>query len=349
MLTNRIGMLVEACKVAGVYDASQTGVQRLLSEGSNNTLIPVDTWAAFSEKGGIKGVIDWLPLDQVIIALRECYAAREACIKVIYDITGISDIIRGSTNASETATAQNIKRQFGSLRLRPRQRDVAVFATQILRIKAQLMADLYAPETLAEMSGIMATEDANFAQPAMQLLKSEPIRTYRVEVAADSLVDMDEEQEKQSRLEFLGAAGKFLQQALPVAQGIPQLAPLMGEMLMFGVRSFKASRPIEAAFDQAVQALSQPQQPKPDPEAMKAQAQQQSEMARVQADQQIQQARAQADIEIQQAKMQFDQQLEIQKQQHERELHESRLHLSNGKPNNILILRLRLSTSSEVM
>jgi hypothetical protein len=75
-VTNRIAMLVEACKVVGVYDASQTNVQRMLSEGINNTLIPVDTWAALAEKGGIRGVVDFLPLDMVLTALDECYRAR---------------------------------------------------------------------------------------------------------------------------------------------------------------------------------------------------------------------------------------------------------------------------------
>jgi hypothetical protein len=71
MLTNRIGMLVEAVKVVGVYDANQPSVQRMLSEGANNTLIPVDTWAAFAEKGGLKGVVDFLPLESVLQALAQ--------------------------------------------------------------------------------------------------------------------------------------------------------------------------------------------------------------------------------------------------------------------------------------
>lgn len=69
LLTQRINMLVKALKVVGVYDASQTGVQRMLSEGVDNTLIPVDTWAAFSERGGIKGSVDFLPLSEVVFGL----------------------------------------------------------------------------------------------------------------------------------------------------------------------------------------------------------------------------------------------------------------------------------------
>jgi len=321
MITNRIGLLVQACRVAGVYDASQTNIQRLLTETGENVLIPVSTWAAFGEKGGLKGTIDWLPLDMVMKTLSEMYVAREACIKSIHDITGIADIMRGDTHASETATAQNIKRQYGSLRIRCRQKDFAEFASEILRIKAQLMCDLYSPESLIEMSGVMGTEDSQYAPQAVQLLKQEPMRAYRVEVEADSLVDMDEEAEKASRVEFLGAASGFLQKALPAAQAYPQLAPLLGEMLMFGVRAFKAGRPIEAAFDQAVQQLSQPQPQQPNPEMMKLQADQQMAQAKMQMDAQMAQVKAQAEMEVEKMRMQMQAQVDNNRQQAEAQQH----------------------------
>jgi len=309
MLTNRIAMLVEAVKVVGVYDASQQNVQRMLSEGVNNQLIPVDTWAAFAEKGGLKGVVDFMPLDSVLQALRECYAAREQAKQVVYEITGISDIIRGSTIASETAAAQQIKSQYASLRIKPRQTEVAQFASEVLRIKAQIMCDFYAPQTLVEMSGIMGTMDAQYVEQAIMLLKSEPTRGFRIEVASDSLVEMDEATEKQSRIEFLGAVGQFMDRALPVIQQVPELAPLMGEMLMFGVRAFKGGRMMESAFDEALAKLNAPkppEQPQPDPEQMKAEAMMQVEQGKMQ----LEQSKMQATAQIEQQKLSTQLQME---------------------------------------
>lgn len=307
-LTQRIAMLTEAVKVVGVYDASQTGVQRMLNEGVNNTLIPVDTWAAFAEKGGLKGVVDFMPLETVLAALQQCYVAREQAKQVIYEITGLSDIIRGSSVASETATAQQIKSQYGSLRLKDAQLDVARFASEVLQIKAQLMCDLYRPETLVEMSGIMGTQDAQFAEAAVQLLKAEPSRNFRIEVAADSLVELDEQAEKQARGEFLQSIGGFMQQALPVVQQAPEMAPLIGEMILFGVRAFKGARPIEAVFDEVMAKLSnpQPKPPQPDPEQIKLQGQMQIEGQRMQ----LEQAKLQGSTQLEQVKMQQSQALE---------------------------------------
>jgi len=185
-----------------------------------------------------------------------------------------------------------------------------MFATDILRIKAQLMCDLYRPQTLIEMSGIMGTGDAQYAEAAIQLLKSETVRGFRIEVAADSLVESDEISEKQNRMEFLSAVGSFMQQTLPVAQQAPELTPLLSEMLLFGVRAFKASRQIEGAFDTAMAKLNEPKEPQPpppDPEMMKLQAQQQTEQGRMQLEQGKFQAEMQAKAQEQQMTAQLEQ------------------------------------------
>lgn len=317
MLTQRISMLAQALKVVGVYDASATGVQRMLDEGVDNALIPVDTWAMFAEKGGIRGTVDFMPLDQVVGALNQCYMARDQCRQVIYEITGMSDIMRGASVASETATAQNLKSRFGALRLRTTQNDVAMFASEILRIKAQIIMDVYSPEYLVEVSGIMDTFDAPFVGQAINLMKTEPLRCYRIEVASDSLIEMDQEAERQARMEFLSSAGGFLKEAIGAASQAPEIVPLAGEMLMFGVRGFKAGREMEAAFQQFVDQASQPKEQGPDPAQMQMQMEAQQAQMKMQMDAQIEQAKLQASVAGDRARMEADmrvQQMRIETQ-----------------------------------
>jgi hypothetical protein len=282
-VTNRISMLVKACKVVGVYDASSKAVGRIFTEGVDNDLIPVDSWAMFAEKGGLKGQIDWVPIEMVTNALQQLYAAREQIKQVIYEVTGISDILRGASQAQETLGAQQIKAQFASMRLEDMKKDVARFASDIIRIKAQIMCSLYRPETLVKMSGILSTQDAKYVEQAIQLVRDEPLRNFRIEVSADSLVEMDEMSERQDRMQFLQAAGAFLKEAIPASQQVPEIAPLMGEMLMFAVRSWKTAEPIEEAFDEALAKLGQPKPPPPpNPEVIKAQADAQKAQAEAQ-------------------------------------------------------------------
>lgn len=330
-LSARISILTKALKVAGVYDGSATGLERLLNESCENELIPVDGWASFAANGGMKGSIQFLPLQEIASTLTELYAARDKVKQDLYEITGLSDIIRGASMASETATAQRIKGQFASLRLTDRQNEVARFARDIIRLKAEIMSEHFAPETLATASGyeFMPGADPQVFSQAVELLKNDALRGFRIDIETDSTVAVDQQAEQDSRVAFLTAMGGFLAQALPMAQQAPQSAPLMAEMLTFAVRGFKAGRQLEQAFDQfgqmvqeASKAAQGPQEPPPpDPaQQMMLQAEQakmqslqvktQADMAKAQTDQQIagldaQAKQAEHEMKMQEMQMQF--------------------------------------------
>jgi hypothetical protein len=328
ILSDRIDGLVKALRVRGVYDASQPALQRLMTEGDNNALIPVDKWAAFSEKGGLKGSVDLLPLDTIAQALIQCYQARADIKGQIYEITGISDIIRGQSAASETATAQQIKGQYAGLRLRSMQEDVALFATELIRLKAQVMCMRYQPQTILAYSAAEQMSDADKAliPQALQLIRDKPLRNFRIDIAADSLVQIDEAQEKQDRLQFLQAFGGFLQQALPVGQASPELVPVMMDLLKYGVQAFKAARPLEGTIDAATEQLKQmAAQPRENPAMQQAQMEAQAEQAKSQMLMQIEQAKLQQSAQVEALKAQNDQQLEQMKQQFEAQLAQQKI------------------------
>ena len=332
ILSDRIDGLVKSLRVRGVYDASQPALQRLMTEGDNNALIPVDKWMAFSEKGGLKGSIDLLPLDTLANALIQCYRAREDIKSQIYEITGISDIIRGASYASETATAQQIKGQYAGLRLRSMQEDVALFASELIRLKAQVMCTKYQPETILAYAAAqqMTPADQQLIPQALELLRDKPLRNFRVDIAADSLVMLDENQNKQDRMQFLQAFGGFLAQALPVGQASPQMVPMMMELLRFGMQAFKAARPIEGQIDATLQQLqqaAQQQQPNEEAQGKQAELQQkgQVEQSRMQMESALQQAKLQQQMQMEQLKNQTKLQMEQQKQQFEAQLEAMRL------------------------
>jgi hypothetical protein len=332
ILSDRIDGLVKSLRVRGVYDASQPALQRLMTEGDNNALIPVDKWMAFSEKGGLKGSIDLLPLDTLANALLQCYRAREDIKSQIYEITGIADIIRGTSFASETATAQQIKGQYAGLRLRAMQEDVAMFAAELIRLKAQVMCMHYQPETILAYAAAnqMTPADQQLIPQALELLRNKPLRNFRVDIASDSLVMLDENQNKQDRIQFLQAFGGFLAQALPVGQASPEMVPMMMELLRFGMQAFKAARPIEGQIDatlQQIQQAAQQQQPDGEQQGKQAELQQkgQMEQGRMQMEAALQQAKLQQQMQMEQLKNQTKMAMEQQKQQFEAQLEAMKL------------------------
>lgn len=310
-VNNRISLMIIACKVTGVYDSSANGVQKMLTEGSDNTLVPVDNWAMFSEKGGIKGQIDYLPLDMVVNALNQLDNHRERIKGQIYELTGINDIVRGNTKASETLGAQQIKAKFASVRIQKRQDEVTRFGEEILQIKAEMICKHFDPMVIAQMSNIMNTPDAPLAQQAIQLLKgNEDAMEWRVTIGSDTMAIIDYNQQKQERTEFMNAVATFLQSAATVGQNSPQLVPMMAQLLKFGVAGFRVGKDIEGVIDKAVSEMEQQIEqaknapPKPDPEQQKMQM----EMQMKQADAQLKQQGSQSELQMKQVDAQLKQQ-----------------------------------------
>lgn len=334
-LCDRIDGLIKALQVKGVYNAEFPAIARIFNEASNTQMIPIKDWAAFAEKSGLTGALEMIDLKPIYEALMRCYEAMEQVKQQVYDITGISDIVRGVSKAQETATAQRIKGQYATLRLKANQDEVAEYATEILRMKAQIMCNKFDVQTMAKISAVeqLTPEDQQHIPAAMQLLLGEraanpemeseqsenPLRSFRIGIAADTLVQMDEEAEKESRVEFLTAVGAYLEKALPVVQAAPDAGSLVIDLLKFGVTGFKVGKQIEGSIDEALDrmrnAAKQPKQPPPDPEMMKVQAQQASDQARLQYDQQADAAKMQSEMQAEQARMQMEMAMERMRSQ----------------------------------
>jgi len=309
ILCDRIDGLIKALQVRGAYNSAIPELGRLFTEGQNTALIPVKDWTAFSEKNGLKGSIDIVELRPIYEALTAAYQAVQQIKAQIYEITGISDIVRGQTVASETATAQNIKGQYATLRLKSMQNGVAEFATALLQIKAQIICKQFDPQTIIAISAAeqLSDVDKQMVPAALELLKNKTLRDFRVEVSSDSMVLADEQQEKEDRISFLGTLGNFMEKSIPAVKETPQLAPLIADLLKFSVTAFKVGRTIEGRFDQVIDQLTeQAKQPAPDPKALEQQAKQQEVAQRLQAETQKTQMQIQSDERIAAMQAQVD-------------------------------------------
>ena len=154
-LADRIDGFIQALKVRGVYDASEPSLQRLFTEGENNTLLPVKNYGAFSEKGGLVGAINLVDIAPIAQGLNMAYQAMEQVKGQIYEIMGIADIQRGQTDPNETLGAQIIKSNNASGRLKTMQHEVVNFATALLQIKAQIICQHFTDDTILKISGAM--------------------------------------------------------------------------------------------------------------------------------------------------------------------------------------------------
>lgn len=279
ILYARINLIIEAVRVAGVYDSSQPELGRMLS-GSENKLIPVDNWAMFADKGGVKGTIDWFPVETITGVLQQLTSTYTFIKQELYEVTGMADIVRGSTNQYETAAAQQIKAQYASVRMNAFQRDVAFFVRDTVRIMAEMMCQLYTDTKLSQVCGQLPEGDQQYVGQALQIIRNDFMLMYNVDISADSLTQADWSLQQGQRLAYVQALSQFFQSALPVAQQIPSLAPLLVTMIKFASVGFKGSSEIESTLDSTLNGLLQQLQQsggqkQPSPEEQKAQLQMQ--------------------------------------------------------------------------
>ena len=312
MITMKISLLEDALRCVGWFDATYAKeLQGVFNNPRQNEMIPVANWQKLQSAGGMKGVAEWMEIEQIIEALGALYQARDKVKQDLYEITGIADIIRGSTSPYETASAQQIKGQFATTRISNPQQDVQRYARDLIALQGEIIAEHFEPEIMAQMSNFSLTDPQQMQlfYQAIDLLKNDPMRSFRVSIETDSMIAIDEQLDKQRTNEFVQTMGTFLEGSMKALQMAPVLAPMMGETMMYLVRRYKAGRALEGSIEQAVQGLTQMaqqalQQPeKPDPEMMKVQGQIQLEQAKQQSHMQIEQQRSQNDLTLKQSEM----------------------------------------------
>ena len=337
IVSTRITNLERAIAVRGVYDKQSEGVKRLLSEAVANELIPIDGFEAFKEKGGLAGVMDWMPLEAIVNALQVLRDYRSELMNLLYQVTGMSDIMRGQSTAGATATEQSLKAKFASVRVQRLQNDFARFASDLQALKAEIISKHVDPQTIAMRANIkyLVGSDQQLAQEAIGLIKSD-FYQYRIEVKPESVSMADMAAVKEERSEFLMAMSQFLQSSLPLAQAAPWMMPYMLQVLQWTIAGFRGGATIEGVLDQMVLSANQElqkmqsQPPPPDPKIMAVQAKMQSDQQKAQLDLQkgqvdMQQSAQKSQMELQQKAQQG--QLEMQIKQMELELKKQEMNM----------------------
>lgn len=315
VLQTRIDKITATLRVVGVYDSKAgDSVGRMLNEGQENNLIPVENWESYTEKGGTRGSIEWFPVEEVAKTLNELVRQRSINIQLLQEVTGMADVMRGDLqNQYEGVGQTQQKTVLGSARIQSLQDQFAQFVSDLMQLKLDVIAKNYDDMTILQKANIQFNPaDAQLVPQALQLIRSSD-KYFRVKVEAESMATIDLGAIRQERLEFMGAISKMLAGMAPIIEQEPGAQPLILEMVKWVMASFKGSNEIEGVLDQAIsmaQQSAQQQQNEPNEaqqaEQAKTQGQLQLESAKHQMKMQEIQAATQGKIAERQADMRSD-------------------------------------------
>ena len=348
VLQTRIAIITEAVKVIGVYDASAEGVRRMLKEGTENDLFPVDNWALFAEKGGIQGQVDWLPLADIVGALDKLRSLRDETIGLLQQVTGMADVMRGElSNQYEGVGQTQMKAQYGSSRIQALSEDFASFVTDILQLKAEVICKHFSPETIVKQSNMEFSPDRDKVPDAVKLLKEPTRLACRVQIRPETMAQQDYAQLQGERENYLVGLSTFIQAATPLIQQDPRSTPFLLEMLQWAMAGYKGSSDVEGILDQAIEVMKQPQQQeqKKDPEQQKMEGQLQLEQIRAQSKEKELQMKLKNDMQIRQQDMQMD----IQTKQAETQAELQKEHMKMQNELTIIAAKMEADVQTELM
>jgi hypothetical protein len=299
-----------------------------------------------------------------VMAMQAAIQARNQLIQDVFQVTGISDILRGQTDPDETLGAQELKAQTGTRRLRNTKDEVARFCRDVGRLMSEVIAEKFEPTTLAAMSGYkyvpgmgmpqlgapmpgmmqpqmmpqlpppgglqgqvmppgmpmppmqgqqpMQEDDADpelvFDDRHVELLRSDQMRNFRIDVETDSTIQADENAERQSRVEFLTAFTSMLEKIGMLAQTplAAPLMPMMGEAALYLTRGFRAGRSLEETIENSFKKLQQGMQQQaqqPPPEIEKAKMEMALKEKEAQHDAQLSEKELQGNMQMKQQEL----------------------------------------------
>jgi len=245
-ISDRIDAIVRRIKVVGAYDGAQEDLKDVLTQldGNMKAVNGLDINFDLSKHIWI------LPIQELIQALQVLYQAREQAKQAMYEVTGISDIVRGQTRASETLGAQQMKTQFAALRIEDRKRSVEYFSQHIVEIICEVVAKHFSPESIYYYTDIQPFPET------MQILQTDGLRISRIAIETDSTAMTDSIAEQENMAKMLQALGFVLQQVGPLVQGGILPVPIAMEMVKLALRPFKHSRKVTELLDQALMMLT---------------------------------------------------------------------------------------------
>jgi len=312
-VSKKIALISDEIKYVVISGSQDKSVADKIGRASNGSFITIQS---NDVTANIAQMLTTLPVESATNMIEYLNGLKDRIRQNIYDITGISDLMRGASDPRETAKAQQIKGLFGSLRFQARQTAVQQHRKRIYRIIAEIIAEHYDKDTLSEMTGTylpdieekarMEAEIKNVAPEnvpedliqrynevvnlptwgdVIQILRSDRLRNYTVDIETTATAFDDHESQTE-------AIDKITQTYITMAKMASELSPELVKgfvpIIKMNLSNCKLSsaitRQLEEAMDAAYREVEQSakQPPQPTPEQQRIQANMQLENAKLQ-------------------------------------------------------------------
>lgn len=359
-LTTRIHAVTQAIRTNQLYDATLGNQVEQLYTGDLK-VIPVTNWPSYKQRGGLAAGIESLNIEPYINALNVLQGARGQALQQLYETLKVSDLLRGTSDQYKSATANRLENQWSSLGLIVRQNMFAKFVSDAVANLGTIIAEQFDESTIFEIGDADALIEPTIFTPQpppalpmqqidevkrqiIDIFRDSKKRCYRIQIATDSMIALDQQQQAQEASQLIQTAGSFFDQMRGLIDQYPPLIGFSISLFQNMIKRYKGGKELDGIFTKALQQIGEiaqakeeaaKQPPPPDPKMLEmqgrlqiAQIESQTRVQSAQMEMQDKSVKNQLAYQDQQLKMQRDQlesQLRIQEQQFKEYIEQQRL------------------------
>lgn len=181
----KVRSILDALSVSGLFPGNMVPEIKQLLDGKNR-MIPIADWIGLIDKGGTQQIVQWLPIEPMVTAIQALLQMREAAKAAMFEASGVSDVMRAQGDPNETATAQQMKGRYAGLRLSERQRRMAIFCRDTIRLMLEVALEHFDTATIAEVCSLelplteAERQSAIQAQAMAQAAHAQAMQTYEL-------------------------------------------------------------------------------------------------------------------------------------------------------------------------
>lgn len=249
-IQGRISEITRAIKVGGLYSAQIPEFERVFAV-TDGQYLETQNITAIRDAGGLKEAIWSLPIRELIESLISLSQHRESLKGLIYELTGISDILRSSSDPGETLGAQQMKMRNSAMRVQPRQNAIAGYSREIVRIIVAVIAQKFEAHVLEAITGVDLKSDYPGVTWDMiiQVMRGDLLLSYKIDIETDSTIQDIMVSDRQEVREMLTGIVEYITAMAPAVQS--GLIPLQSakDMLLAVIRRYQAGPELEDSIN----------------------------------------------------------------------------------------------------